>query len=175
MFLWQIYLLHVLAYCLSKTFYLIIHLPTGLWFTQMIQSNQLNQSFNSIYMLTFLENLLFRWPFRENARFRWPVWDILNPFNWFNHSSPSKSIDSVTYFMKTNWLSHLSIHLEKELNRFNQFCGKSELIQVSQLSRVDWYANHVGKGGQTNLQGPLNRRAPFWEPRGPRRLMRGPG
>ena len=52
--------------------------------------------------------------------------DILNQyqFNWFNHTSPSKSIDSVTYFMKTNWLSHQSTHLEKELNRFSQFCGK---------------------------------------------------
>ena len=31
----------------------------------------------------------------------------------------------------------------------------------------------VGEG-QTNLRGPPNRRGPHWEPRGPRRLMKGP-
>ena len=45
-------------------------------------------------------------------------------FNWFSHTSPSKSIDSVTHFVKTNWLSHQSTHLENELNRFNRFCEK---------------------------------------------------
>ena len=101
-------------------------------------------------MLTFLENLLFGLPSFENVWFRWHfVWetfgfvdlflDILNQFNWFYQTSPSKSIDSVTCFMKTSWLNHQSIHLEKELNRFNQFCGKNESIQINQLSRVDWY------------------------------------
>ena len=79
--------------------------------------NQINQ-FN-IYGDLFGENLLFRWHFLKNVRFRWPFCDIFNQFNGFSHTSPWKSIDSMTYFMKTNWLIHQSAHLEKELNQFN--------------------------------------------------------
>ena len=51
--------------------------------------------------------------------------------------------------MKTNRLSHQSTHLEN-------FAEKNELIQVSQLSRVDWYtslltreARDTGEAGET--------------------------
>ena len=91
--------------------------------TQMIQSNQ---SINNI-LLTFLENLRFRWPFFQH---------FSNRLNWFNQTSHSKSIDSITYFMKTNWLYHQSTHLEKELNQFNQFCKK--WIDSNQSTQWSW-------------------------------------
>ena len=87
-----------------------------------------NQSINSIYMLTFFGkssiSLPFFWKTFDFVDLCWHFWDILNQFNWFYHTSPSKSIDSVTYFMKANWLSHQSNHAEKELNRISQFFRK---------------------------------------------------
>ena len=102
---------------------------------RMTQMIQFNQSINSIYMLTFFGRPISL-TFLENVRFRWPFWDTLNQFNGFNRTTPSKSIGSVTYFMKTNWLSHRSTHLEKELNQFNQFCGK--WIDPNQSTQSSW-------------------------------------
>ena len=138
--------------------------------TQSSQRNDSNDSIKSINQLNIYvdlyetssislpvsKNVQFRWPFWKrsisltflgNLRVRWPFWDILNQFNWFNHTVPSKSIDSIAYFMKTNWLSHQSTYLETELNWFNQFCGKNELIHVNQLSRVDWYTSLLSSRG----------------------------
>ena len=110
---------------------------------RMTKMIQWNQSINSIYILTFLRNLKFRWLFWKAFYFVNFLKNILSLFNWFNQSSPLYSIDSVTFYMKTNWASHESTHLEKELNQFNQFCGKNESIQINQLSRLDWYTSLV--------------------------------
>ena len=112
--------------------------------TQSIQKNDSNALIKSnnqlnIYLLTFLESLPFRWPFLENVRFRWPFWDILNQLNRFNRTSPSKSIGSVTYLTKTNWLSHQSltwkrnwiklINFAEKMNRFKSI-NSVELIRI---------------------------------------------
>ena len=55
--------------------------------------------------------------FLENVWFHWLFWDILNLFNWFNHTSPSKSIDSVTHFMKRN--DSVTNHLTWKRNWIN--------------------------------------------------------
>ena len=90
--------------------------------TQMFQSNQ---SINS-YILTVLWRPSFSLTFFGKHSMPLTFFRIsFNQFNWFNHTSPSKSIDSVTYFMKTKWLSHQSSHFEKKLNQFNQFCKET--------------------------------------------------
>ena len=69
--------------------------------SQMIQSNK---SINSIYVYVGIFwktsiSLTFFW---KTSDFVDLLWDILNQFISFNHTSPSKSIDSVANFMKTN-------------------------------------------------------------------------
>ena len=81
--------------------------------TQMIQSNQ---SINSVYVGESS-------PFWGKSSI-WPILEYYESIQLIQSTSPSKSIDSVTYFMKTNRLSHQSNHLEKELNRLSQFFGK---------------------------------------------------
>ena len=88
--------------------------------------------------LTFLGKRFISLTFSiENVPFRWHFWDILNQFNSFNHTNPSKSIDSVTYLKKTNCLSHQSTYLENKLNQFNQFCGKTR-IDSNQSTQSSW-------------------------------------
>ena len=91
-------------------------------------------------------------------------WDILNQFNWFIHILSLRSIGSVTYFMKTIWLTHQSAHFEKEMNQFSQFCGKNESIQINQLGRVDWYASlstaHFFREGLRCSLGPFEKVCP---------------
>ena len=71
--------------------------------------NQINQSTQYICMLAFVGkpsiSLMF---FGKRSILLTFFWDILNQFNWFNRTSPSKSIDPVTYFMKMNRLSQQS-------------------------------------------------------------------
>ena len=128
-------------------------------FKGMTQIIQWNQSINSILYVDlfweifyfvdffFLENVQFRWSFLGNVRFRWPFLgrsiQFINSIASIIPVSQSQSTQSPRYFMKTNWLSHQSTHFEKELNRFNHVCGKNELIQVNELSRVDWYTSLV--------------------------------
>ena len=112
--------------------------------TQSSQKNDSNDSIMSInqlniYMLTFFGKPILLTFFGKRSISLIFFLDILNQFNWFNHTSLlSKSIDSVIYFMKTNWLSHQSTHLEKELNQFNQFCGKIESIQIDLIGIQVW-------------------------------------
>ena len=117
--------------------------------TQSSQKNDSNDSVKSInqlniYVDLFLETFNFvdlLWKtFEISFTF---FWDILNQFNWFNNTSLSNSIESVTYFMKTNWLSHQSAHLEKELNQLELILRKNESIQINRLSLVDWYTSLV--------------------------------
>ena len=81
---------------------------------------------------------------------------ILNQFNWFNHTSPSKSIDSVTYFMKTNWLSHQSTHLEK--TESIQSILRKKWIDSSQSTRSSWLV--YKSGYQTS---PISEKGLNWE------------
>ena len=114
---------------------------------ESIQSSQKNdsndsiKSINSTYMLTFWKTYFVDLCL-ENVPFCWLLWDILNQFNWFNHTSFSKSTDSVTYFMKTTSLSHNeltwkrnrinSINFPKKKNRFKSINSVESIgIQVS--------------------------------------------
>ena len=110
---------------------------------QMIQSNQ---SISPIYMVDLFWKIFYFvdlfWKRSISLTLFWEAfdfvdlfWDIWNHFNWFNHTSPSKSIYSVTHFVKTDWLSHQSTHLEKERNQFNQSCGK--INRFKSINSVD--------------------------------------
>ena len=118
--------------------------------TQIIQSDQ---SINSKHMLTcygnssflltfYLENIRFRWPFLENVRFCWTFLGFFNQFNWFNHASPSKSIDSVTLFMKTNWLGHQSTHLERNWIALVNLA--EEWVNLNQSTQSSWLVYKPG-------------------------------
>ena len=100
---------------------------------QSTHKNSLNDLIKSINQLNMYVDLL-----RKIFDFVDLFLGFFNQLNWFSHISPSKSIDSITYFMKTNWPNHQSTRLEVEVNQFNQFCRKNELIQINQLNWVDW-------------------------------------
>ena len=113
--------------------------------TQMTQSNQSINSTNVdvvweiFYFVDFFgkrSNLL---TFLENVRFRWPLLGYFEPIQLIQ-SYQSLKVNQLSHLLRLN---HQSTHLEKELNRFNQFCWKNELIQVNQLDRVDWYTSLV--------------------------------
>ena len=96
--------------------------------TQITQSNQFNQL--NIYYIC--------WPF-------WKIFDVvdrfrisLNQWKWLHHTSNSKSIDSITSLIKTNWLSH---SLGKETESIQSILRKNESIQINRLNRVDWYTS----------------------------------
>ena len=106
------------------------HVTKCIWI-HSIKSKEWLKWFQSISELIVLYADLFGKPsftltfFRKTFHFIDLFWYVWNQFNWFKHTSPSKWIDSVTYFMKTFWLSHQSNHFKKELNQFSQFCGKN--------------------------------------------------
>ena len=50
--------------------------------------------------------------------------NIFNKLNWLNHTSPLKSINSITCSMKRNRLNKQLSRLEKEFNQFDQFLLK---------------------------------------------------
>ena len=107
------------------------------------KSTHKNNSNNSIKSISQIK--IQCWPFWENLlNFFGKSFDfvdlfkhLLNQLNWFNHTSRSKAIDSITYFMKKNWLNSQSTHLEKELNKLNQFCGK-KWIDSNQSTQSSW-------------------------------------
>ena len=70
--------------------------------TQSSQKNVPNDSIESIGLnICFLFWKLISLPLFGRRSTPWTLFgDILNQFIWSNHNSPSKSIDSVTYFMK---------------------------------------------------------------------------
>ena len=134
---------------------------------RMILLIQSNQSINPIYLLTFFGKSSISLTFFGKCSISLNFfekhlisltlsWDILNQFNWCNHTSPSKLIDSVTYFMQTNWLSHQSTHLEKERNRFNQFCRKmsrfKSINSVELIGMQVWTSSSlIFDGGQVKV------------------------
>ena len=69
---------------------------------------------------------------------------IFIKLNWFNHTTRSKSIDSIFYFMKTNRLNHQPIPLENEFNQFNEYLRANKSIHANRINRVDWYLYKSG-------------------------------
>ena len=116
--------------------------------TQSTHKNNSNYSIKSInelnILLTFLKKTFdFVDLHLEKLRFRWPFFSIFW-INWTDSIIPvTQSINSITYFMKTNWLNHQSSRLEKELNQFNQFCRK-KWINSNQSTQSSWLVHQSG-------------------------------
>ena len=68
------------------------------WLKSKEWLNDLIKSMNSNYICLSVSKNLFCCPFLESVRLRWHFFVIF----WFNFTIPSKSIDLVSYFMKTN-------------------------------------------------------------------------
>ena len=128
--------------------------------------------------LIFLGNVRFLWPFLGNVRFRWPFVGYFEPVQLIqSYQSLKVNQLSLTYFMKTNWLIRQSTHLEKELNHFNQFCGKMNSfksinsvemigIQVWTQSFALFSARNLFSAIQLLIQGIRFSRPPPLQPMG---------
>ena len=137
--------------------------------------NQINQSIQYICW-PFLGNLLFRWAFFGkrpiSLTFYWETFDfvdifldILNQFNWFNHTSPSKSIDS-SHLIYENELTQSQINslgkgiesiqsiLRKEWIDSNQPTHSSWLVYMSERASLPIYggSKFVNCRKQTNTK-----------------------
>ena len=89
-----------------------------------------------MFLNTYMNRLILVDLFLENVR--------LNQFNWFNNRSPSKSVDSVIHFIRTNWLSHQWTDFEKELNQFNQLRrNKEEMKWFKSINSVELIGTQV--------------------------------
>ena len=122
------------------------------WIYQSIQSrfqvhmNRLNQLTRITQMIQshrYISQLNNCWPVFGEYSISLTFLAFLYQLNWFNHTIRSKSIDSITYFMKTKWLNHQSTRLEKELNQFKQFCRK-KWIDLNQSAQSSWLVCRSG-------------------------------
>ena len=103
--------------------------------SQSSQKNDSDVSIKSINQLNmcihFLENL-FCWRFFGKRAISLTFLGFFESIQLIQ-SYQCLTIDSVTYFMKTNWLGHQATHLEKELNQFDQFSEK-----MNRFKSINW-------------------------------------
>ena len=99
----------------------------------MIESNQL---INSLYMLAFLESLLFYWPSLENLRFFSPFWRIL---------------ESIELFYRNELTQSPMNSLGKGTESIQLILKKNDSIWINNIKQVDWYTCLCmnGKGEET--------------------------
>ena len=120
--------------------------------TQSIQMNDSNDSIRSINRLNIYVDIFWNpsisLTFLENVRSRW---HFLGYFEWIQLIQ-WQSIDSVTYFTKTNWLSLQSNHLEKWLNQFNQF--RRKMNRFKSINSVELFGIQVCFGFSLGIDTP---------------------
>ena len=120
--------------------------------TQSSQRNDSNDSIKSINQLKlFWEFIYFVDLFWRTFKFVdlfwetfyfvdlfWETFDFVDLFGtfWINSIDSIIPVPQSHFFMKTNWLTRQPTQLEKELNRFNQFCGKMHWFKS--INSVDW-------------------------------------